>query len=492
MSDASVILSQISVTPAAGDMPAPASQAAPNGAFAGVLAAQMPGQASQAGIKEGSGLVLPGEGLAPPTYCPPGEGLPPTGNTLPPGLLPGMDPDGKTDTAATQPLYPSQPLAQVLVETSAGDSEGETLTPVETLSSSTPLTDSTQELSDAMPPLLDPLSPQNPQTSLKMDTDLPVMATPHQPADKPGAQSIGLGLKVSTGFQANQPASPTDMVSTVAKGTQPDANAVVAPLPLGIEARLAKAMRPGISHSVTGSLGERVSETKAGMGGENPLQLLTAAKAMNQAAVVPTVPQGRSASPAAEKVLSTISAASPDKSGVESSFWGTLTSVSQPGTSNSTNGVPQLAINTPAHNANWSQELGQRVTWMANRELREAQIHMNPRHLGPIDVRISYGHDQQMSVNFVAHHAQTRDAIDAALPRLREMFESQGLNLADANVSEESYSNREQQFLSKGHDTEGRRAEGVRISNIDDINEEDRHQMASNSVAIEGIFSAYA
>jgi flagellar hook-length control protein FliK len=262
-------------------------------------------------------------------------------------------------------------------------------------------------------------------------------------------------------------------------------------LPLGIEARLAKAMRPGISHSVTGSLGEQVSKAKAGMGSENPLQLLTA-KAVNQATVVSTVPQARSTPPlAAERLLSTISAASSDKSEAESSFWGTLTGVSQPGASGSTNSVPQLAINTPAHNANWSQELGQRVAWMANRELREAQIHMNPRHLGPIDVRISYGHDQQMSVNFVAQHAQTRDMLDAALPRLREMFDSQGLNLADANVSEESSSHREQAFQSgdseRGHGGTGGAAASTGLETGEDLMLD-----STPLVAMEGLVNAYA
>ena len=43
----------------------------------------------------------------------------------------------------------------------------------------------------------------------------------------------------------------------------------------------------------------------------------------------------------------------------------------------------------------------------------------------------------QASVQFGAAHADTRNALENALPRLREMFASQGLSLADANVSRE-------------------------------------------------------
>jgi flagellar hook-length control protein FliK len=43
----------------------------------------------------------------------------------------------------------------------------------------------------------------------------------------------------------------------------------------------------------------------------------------------------------------------------------------------------------------------------------------------------------QASVQFGAAHVDTRNALENALPRLREMFASQGLSLTDANVSRE-------------------------------------------------------
>jgi flagellar hook-length control protein FliK len=46
--------------------------------------------------------------------------------------------------------------------------------------------------------------------------------------------------------------------------------------------------------------------------------------------------------------------------------------------------------------------------------------------------------DGAASVVFGAHHADTRAAIEQALPRLRELFSNQGLTLADAGVSRES------------------------------------------------------
>ncbi|HEX21972.1 MAG TPA: hypothetical protein ENH21_00910, partial [Chromatiales bacterium] len=106
--------------------------------------------------------------------------------------------------------------------------------------------------------------------------------------------------------------------------------------------------------------------------------------------------------------------------------------------------LPGLPVNIPVSHPGWSAELGQRMMWLANQEIREAQIQLNPRNLGPIDVRIIYSDAQQLSVSFSAQNPAAREALDAALPRLREMFEQQGLNLADANVSQESFAGRQQ------------------------------------------------
>ncbi|MCF6338324.1 MAG: flagellar hook-length control protein FliK [Gammaproteobacteria bacterium] len=106
--------------------------------------------------------------------------------------------------------------------------------------------------------------------------------------------------------------------------------------------------------------------------------------------------------------------------------------------------LPILTVPTPVGQPAWASELGQRVTWLANSELREAQLQLNPRSLGAVDVRIVYGPDQQLSVSFSAANPVARDALESSLPRLREMFEQQGLHLADANISHESPAEREQ------------------------------------------------
>jgi flagellar hook-length control protein FliK len=93
-------------------------------------------------------------------------------------------------------------------------------------------------------------------------------------------------------------------------------------------------------------------------------------------------------------------------------------------------------LNVPVGSAQWADEIGSRMTMMVEQGKHTASLRLSPEHLGPLEVRITMNGDQA-SVQFGAAHVDTRNAIENALPRLREMFASQGLSLADANVSRE-------------------------------------------------------
>ena len=94
-------------------------------------------------------------------------------------------------------------------------------------------------------------------------------------------------------------------------------------------------------------------------------------------------------------------------------------------------------IHVPVGNAQWADELGARLTTMTEQGRHAASLRLSPEHLGPLEVRISI-QDDQASVWFGAAHADTRAAIEHALPRLREMFAAQGMSLADAGVFREA------------------------------------------------------
>ena len=78
-------------------------------------------------------------------------------------------------------------------------------------------------------------------------------------------------------------------------------------------------------------------------------------------------------------------------------------------------------------------KLGDRLILMADNGVQSARLKLHPEHLGPLDVRIQID-DDVAQVWFAAQHGQTREALEAAIPRLREMFAEQGLQLSRADV----------------------------------------------------------
>jgi len=85
---------------------------------------------------------------------------------------------------------------------------------------------------------------------------------------------------------------------------------------------------------------------------------------------------------------------------------------------------------------NWGRVLGQQLSWLVNNRMQEAEIRVNPPELGPLAIRMSL-HQNQTNLIFFSHEAAVREAIENAMPRLREMLDSQGIYLNQAQVSDQ-------------------------------------------------------
>lgn len=96
----------------------------------------------------------------------------------------------------------------------------------------------------------------------------------------------------------------------------------------------------------------------------------------------------------------------------------------------------------------WNKEMGERVIWMHKQAIPSAELRLNPGHLGPITIKIDVTQDQA-TVAFTAQHAAVKEAIESALPKLREMFTAQQLNLAEVNVSQEDAGQKQQRGFSQ-------------------------------------------
>ena len=117
----------------------------------------------------------------------------------------------------------------------------------------------------------------------------------------------------------------------------------------------------------------------------------------------------------------------------EADFASLLTSERRPALPNSMQTIP-----VPIKHPQWGQALGQRVVYMANANVQQAQITLNPEKLGPIQIKLHMDRDQQMQVSMVAQHGTTKEALEQAVPRLREMLEQAGISIANVDVEQES------------------------------------------------------
>jgi flagellar hook-length control protein FliK len=98
----------------------------------------------------------------------------------------------------------------------------------------------------------------------------------------------------------------------------------------------------------------------------------------------------------------------------------------------------QLTINTPVNQDKWADEFNQKITWLASSSQdHTAELHLNPPHLGPLDVVLKISGDQATAL-FTSPHAAVRDAVEQAMPRLRDMLADNGIMLGNATVSDQT------------------------------------------------------
>jgi Flagellar hook-length control protein FliK len=101
-------------------------------------------------------------------------------------------------------------------------------------------------------------------------------------------------------------------------------------------------------------------------------------------------------------------------------------------------------IHTHLHSPQWPQSLGDKVVWLAKNEQQIAQISINPPQLGPMQITLNLQGDQATAA-FVSAHPEVRQAIEDAMPRLREMLSSAGITLGGTNVGAQLPQQRDQQ-----------------------------------------------
>lgn len=94
--------------------------------------------------------------------------------------------------------------------------------------------------------------------------------------------------------------------------------------------------------------------------------------------------------------------------------------------------LPAPVVTSPS----FADAVSGRVQWLAQSGQQFARIDLNPAHLGPLEIHIQMDGDRAQ-VMFGAQHAVTREALETAVPRLREMLGQSGLQLVQVNVGQQ-------------------------------------------------------
>lgn len=98
---------------------------------------------------------------------------------------------------------------------------------------------------------------------------------------------------------------------------------------------------------------------------------------------------------------------------------------------------PTASIAAQVGSAQWGSELAHGILWMVGRNAGRAQFVLDPPELGRIEVSLTVSHDAASAV-FVSSSSEVRDALQQALPRLREALAQAGIALGQADVNAES------------------------------------------------------
>ncbi len=102
----------------------------------------------------------------------------------------------------------------------------------------------------------------------------------------------------------------------------------------------------------------------------------------------------------------------------------------------STPSAPQGNLPAPLASPAWPGQLGQQLVMLGQRGGEQrVELHLNPAELGPLSISLKVG-EQGAQAQFLSAHASVRQAVEQAIPQLREALAEQGISLSDTSVGE--------------------------------------------------------
>ena len=146
-------------------------------------------------------------------------------------------------------------------------------------------------------------------------------------------------------------------------------------------------------------------------------------------------------------------------------------------------------LSAPVQSQAWSNQLGQQLVQFA-RQGGEQRIEMrlNPAELGPLSVTLKMT-EQGAQAQFLSAHAPVRQALEQAIPQLREALAEQGISLGEASVGEQRQ--QDAQTFAGGQSGQGQRGT-TSDSDLDLADSDTLTPATSATVALDGRVDLYA
>lgn len=132
---------------------------------------------------------------------------------------------------------------------------------------------------------------------------------------------------------------------------------------------------------------------------------------------------------------------------------------------------PRYTLDASAGPQRLAETAAQRLSWMAGEKISRADLALNPPELGSVDVQMEIEGDQ-VRIQMTTATGAAKEMLDQALPRLRELFAQEGLQLTQADVSQ----HREQ-------DARGRTPDGEQARNLHGQPDEAQDERAAEDSA---------
>ncbi|WP_328716848.1 flagellar hook-length control protein FliK [Halomonas elongata] len=104
---------------------------------------------------------------------------------------------------------------------------------------------------------------------------------------------------------------------------------------------------------------------------------------------------------------------------------------------NASTPLAQASLSAPVGSQEWSQQLGrQLLRFSQGSGEQRIEMRLHPAELGPLSVSLKVG-DQGAHAQFLSAHAPVRQALEQAIPQLREALAEQGITLGETSVGEQ-------------------------------------------------------